>query len=236
MYRDLREDLWWPGIKRDVTEYVERCMTCRRVKAENQKLHGKLQPLEIPVWKWEHITMDFVTKLPRTLRKFDTIWVIVDRLTKSAQFIPIQESSSAERLTDIYVREVVTRHGVPVSIISDTNIRFTSRFWDRFHSELGTQLHFSTTYHPQTDGQIECTIQTLEDMLRACVLDFGSSWDDYLPLVDFSYKNNFHSSIGMPPYQLLYGRKCRTTICCGEVGHKVLGSTEIVLETAERIQ
>ena len=145
------------------------------VKAEHQRPHGKVQPLDILLWKWEDITLDFITKLPRTARGMDSIWVIVDRLTKSAHFIPIQESISVEKLVDIYIREVVARHGVPVSVISDRDVRFTSRFWKKFHDELGTRLHFSTTFHLQTDGQSERTIQTLEDMLWACMLDFGGS-------------------------------------------------------------
>ena len=115
-------------MKRDVAWYVERCLTCRKVKAEHQRPHGKMQPLDIPLWKWEDITMDFITKLPRTARGVDSIWVIVDRLTKSAHFIPIQESISAEKLADIYIREIVARHGVPVSVISDRDVRFTSMF------------------------------------------------------------------------------------------------------------
>ena len=181
--------------------------------AEHQRPHGKLQPLEVPEWKWEQITMDFITKLPRTARGVDAIWVIVDRLTKSAHFLAISESSSAEKLAEVYVREVVSQHGVPISIVSDRDVRFTSRFWKKFHEELVAKLHFSTAYHPQTDGQSERTIQTLEDMLRACVLDFGGSWDAYLPLAEFSYNNSHHSSIGMPPFELLYGRRCRTPIC-----------------------
>ena len=236
MYLDLRKEYWWPCMKRDVAWFVERCLTCRRVKAEHQRPHGKLQPLEIPEWKWEQITMDFITKLPRTARGVDAIWVIVDRLTKSAHFLAISESSSAEKLAEIYVREVVSRHGAPISIVSDRDVRFTSRFWKKFHEELGTKLHFSTAYHPQTDGQSERTIQTLEDMLRAYVLDFGGSWDAYLPLAEFSYNNSHHSSIGMPPFELLYGRRCRTPICWGEVGQRVMGSTEIVLQTTEQIQ
>ncbi|KAJ9565973.1 hypothetical protein OSB04_001939 [Centaurea solstitialis] len=236
MYRDLRADYWWPGMKREVARYVESCLTCLKVKAEHQKPHGKLQPLEIPVWKWENITMDLITKLPRTPRKFDAIWVIVDRLTKSAHFLAIRESYTSEQLAELYVKEVVRRHGVPVSIISDRDTRFTSRFWERFHADMGTRLHFSTAYHPQTDGQSERTIQTLEDMLRACVLDFGGSWDTYLPLAEFSYNNSYHASIGMPPYEMLYGRRCRTPICWGEVGQRVLGSTEVVQQTTEHIQ
>ena len=118
MYRDLREGYWWHGMKNDVARYVEECMTCRKVKAEHQKPHGKLQPLEIPEWKWEHLTMDFITKLPTTAKGADTIWVVVDRLTKSAHFLAIKESSSAEKLAEIFVREIVSLHGVPVSIVS----------------------------------------------------------------------------------------------------------------------
>ncbi|KAJ9541992.1 hypothetical protein OSB04_028498 [Centaurea solstitialis] len=236
MYRDLKTDYWWSGMKRDVARYVEKCLTCLRVKAEHQRPHGKLQPLDIPVWKWEHITMDLITKLPRTIRNVDAIWVIVDRLTKSAHFIAINESSSSEKLADIYVQEIVARHGVPVTIISDRDVRFTSRFWSKFHEDLGTKLQLSTAFHPQTDGQSERTIQTLEDMLWACVLDFGGSWDTYLPLAEFSYNNSYHASIGMPPYEMLYGRRCRTPVCWGEVGQRELGSTEIVQKTTESIE
>ncbi|KAI3679919.1 hypothetical protein L2E82_50899 [Cichorium intybus] len=236
MYRDLREYYWWPGMKREVAWFVERCMTCRKVKAEHQRPHGKLQPLEIPEWKWKHITMDFIMKLPRTPRHMDTIWVIVDRLTKSAHFFPIQETYSAKELAKVFIDEIISRHGIPVSVISDRDVRFTSRFWKKFHEELGTRLHFSTAYHPQTDGQSERTIQTLEDMLRACVIDFGGSWDSHLPLAEFSYNNSYHASIGRAPFEMLYGRKCRTPICWGEVGQQVLGSTEVVLKTTELIQ
>ena len=168
--------------------------------------------------------MDFITKLPRTKRAVDAIWVIVDRLTKSAHFIPISESISAEKLAYVYVREVVARHGVPVLVVSDRDVRFTSRFWGKFHEELGTQLHFSTTYHPQTDSQSERMIQTLEDMLRECVLDFGGSWDTYLPLSEFSYNNSYHASIDRSPFEMLYGRRCRTPVCWDGIGHRVMGS------------
>ena len=123
-------------------------MTCSKVKAEHQRPHGKVQSLPIPMWKWEDITMDFITKLPRTARGVVAIMVILDRLMESAHFIPISESIPAENLVDIYVQEVVARHGVPVSVVSDRDVHFTSRFWKKFHDELGTQLHFSTTYHP----------------------------------------------------------------------------------------
>ncbi|KAM0035077.1 putative nucleotidyltransferase, Ribonuclease H [Helianthus debilis subsp. tardiflorus] len=174
-----------------------------------------MQPLEIPVWKWEHITMNLVTKLPKTRKGHDAIWVVVDRLTKSAHFLPIRESCNSEKMAEVYTNEIISRHGVPVSIVSDRDTRFTSRYWRKFHEELGTQLHISTAYHPQTDGQSERTIQTLVHMLRACVMDFGGSWDDHLPLVEFSYNNSYHNSIKMAPYEMIYGRKYRTPVCWG---------------------
>ncbi|KAK1423394.1 hypothetical protein QVD17_18696 [Tagetes erecta] len=235
MYNDLKREYWWPGMKRDVVKYVERCLTCLQVKAEHQKPYGKMQPLEIPLWKWEHITMDLVTKLPKTAKGYDAIWVVVDRLTKSAHFIPIREAYSSERMAEEYINEVVSRHGVPVSIVSDRDTRFTSRFWRKFQHEMGTKLLISTAYHPQTDGQSERTIQTLEDMLRACSIDFGGSWDKYLPLAEFSYNNSYHSSIKMPPFEMLYGRKCRTPVCWGEVGQRELENKEVVEATNEKI-
>ncbi|GJY92132.1 putative reverse transcriptase domain-containing protein, partial [Tanacetum coccineum] len=176
-----------------------------------------LQP-EIPEWKWEGIAMDFVTKLPRTSSGHDTIWDIVDRLTKSAHFLPMREDYKIDRLARLYLNEIVARHGVPISIISDRDSHFTSRFWQSMKEALGTRLDMSTAYHPQTDGQSERTIQTLEDMLRVCVLDFEGSWDFHLPLVEFSYNNSYHSSMRCAPFEALYGRKCRSPIMWAEVG------------------
>jgi transposase InsO family protein len=147
--------------------------------------------------------MDFITKLPRTSSGYDTIWVIVDRLTKSAHFLPIKETDEMNTLAQLYVKEIVTRHGVPISIISDQDSRFTSHFWKSLQKALGTKLDMSTAYHPQTDGQSERTIQTLEDMLRACVIDFGKGWDKHLPLAEFSYNNSYHASIKAAPFEAL---------------------------------
>ncbi|GJS13709.1 putative reverse transcriptase domain-containing protein [Tanacetum coccineum] len=155
-------------------------------------------------------------KLPKTAAGQDTIWVIVDRLTKSAHFLPMREDDTLEKLTRQYLKEVVSRHGVPVSIISDRDGRFTSHFWKSLNKALGTRLDMSTTYHPETDGQSKRTIQTLEDMLRVCVLNFGKSWDRHLPLVEFSYNNSYHTSIKAAPFEALYGRKCRSPICWAE--------------------
>ena len=175
MYHTLKEHYWWKGMKRDITEFVSRCLTCQQVKAEHQKPAGLLQSLPIPQWKWERITMDFVVGLPRCRSGHDMIWVIVDRLSKSAHFLPIRNTDSLDRLAQLYVREIIRLHGTPVSIVSVRDPRFTSRFWPSLQNALGTKLHFSTAFHPQTDGQSERTIQTLEDMLRACVLEFRGS-------------------------------------------------------------
>ncbi|GJS68066.1 putative reverse transcriptase domain-containing protein [Tanacetum coccineum] len=163
MYYDLRDRYWWLGMKKDIAEYVSRCLTCLKVKAEHQRLSGLLQQPEIPEWKWERIAMDFMTK---------------------------REDYKMDRLARLYLNEIVARHG--------------------------TRLDMSTAYHPQTDGQSERTIQTLEDVLRACVLDFGGSWDVHLPLVEFLYNNSYLSSVRSAPFEALYGRKYRFPILWAE--------------------
>ncbi|GKB50671.1 putative reverse transcriptase domain-containing protein [Tanacetum coccineum] len=152
--------------------------------------------------------MDFITKLPKTSSGYDTIWVIVDHLTK---------------------------HGVPVFIISDRDSKFTSRFWQSLQKALGTRLDMSTAYHPQTDGQSDRTIQTLEYMLRACVIDFGNGWDKNLSLIEFSYNNSYHTSIKAAPFKALYGRKCRSLVCWAEVKDSQFTGPEIIHETTEKI-
>ncbi|KAD5318103.1 hypothetical protein E3N88_18049 [Mikania micrantha] len=172
MYQDLRALYWWPGMKKDIAEYVSKCLNCAKVKAEHQRPSGLLIQPEIPMW----------------------------------------------------------------NIISDLDARFTARFWESPHEAFGTRLDLSTAYHPQTDGQTERTIQTLEDMLRACVIDFGGNWDDHLPLVEFSYNNSYHASIGMAPFEALYGRKCRSPICWTEVGESQITGPEIIQETTDKIR
>ncbi|GJT28505.1 putative reverse transcriptase domain-containing protein [Tanacetum coccineum] len=179
--------------------------------------------------------MDFVTNLPKSSQGYDTIWVIVDRLTKFAIFMPMRETDPMDKLARMYLKEVVTKHGIPVSIICDRDPRFASNFWRSLQKALGTSLDMSTAYHPQTDGQSERTIQTLEDMLRACVIDFGNGWVKHLPLVEFSYNNSYHASIKAAPFEALYGRKCRSPVCWAEVGQVQLTGPELVQETTERI-
>ncbi|GJT96914.1 retrotransposon protein, putative, ty3-gypsy subclass [Tanacetum coccineum] len=203
MYHDQKMLYWWPNMNADIATYVSKCLTCAKVKAEHQRPSGLLVQPDIPEWKWEKITMDFITKLPK--------------------------------MTRLYMKEIVARHGIPVSIISDRDSHFTSRVWQSLHKALGTQLDLSTAYHPQTDGQSERTIQTLEDMLRACVIDFGNGWDRHLPLVEFSYNNSYHTSIKAALFEALYGRKCRSPVCWAEVGETQLVGPEIIHETTEKI-
>ena len=162
--------------------------------------------------------MDFVTGLPRTPKGNDAIWVIVDRLTKSAHFLPYGTGLTLDGLAKLYVDEIVRLHGTPKNIVSDRDSRLTARFWKSFQKAMGSELSFSTAFHPQSDGQSERTIQTLEDMLRTCVLDLKGSWENHLPLIEFAYDNSYHASIGMPPFEALYGRKCRSPICWNETG------------------
>nr|GEY99484.1 putative reverse transcriptase domain, ribonuclease H-like domain, aspartic peptidase domain protein [Tanacetum cinerariifolium] len=204
MYQDLKKLYWWPNMKAIIAEYVGKCLTYSRVKAECQKPSGLLVQPEIPMWKWERITMDFVIKLSKTTNGHDTIWVIFDRLTKSAHFIPTQETDSMETLTRLYIKEIVSRHDM------------------------------STTYHPETNGQSERTIQTLEDMLRACVVDFRKGWEKHLPLVEFSYNNSYHANIKAAPFEALYGQKCRSPVCWAEVRDVQLTGPEIIHETTEK--
>ncbi|GJS20608.1 putative reverse transcriptase domain-containing protein [Tanacetum coccineum] len=235
MYQDMKKLYWWPNMKADIATYVRKCLTCAKVKAEHQRLSGLLVQPEIPQWKWDNITMDFVTKLPKSSQGYDTIWVIVDRLTKSALFLPMRETGPMEKLARMYLKEVVMRHKIPISIICDRDGRFTSNFWRSLQKALRTSLDMNTTYHLKTDRQSERTIQTLEDMLRACVIDFGNSWVKHLPLVEFSYNNSYHASIKAAPFEVLYGRKCRSPVCWAEVGEVQLTSPKIVQETTKKI-
>ncbi|GKC65953.1 putative reverse transcriptase domain-containing protein [Tanacetum coccineum] len=195
MYQDLKPLYWWLNMKADIATYVSKCLTYAKVKAKHQKPYGLLQQPEIPVWKWERITMDFRSGLPRT----------------------------------------PSGHGVPVLIISDRDRHFTSNFGRSLQEALGMNLDMSTAYHPQMDGQSERTIQTLEDMFRACMINFGSSWDSHMPLVEFSYNNSYHASIKATPYEALYGRKCQSPVCWSEVGDSQLTGPELICDTTEKI-
>nr|GFA48128.1 putative reverse transcriptase domain-containing protein [Tanacetum cinerariifolium] len=216
---------------------VENSRDPKKMRTEKlePRVDGLLVQPKILEWKWDNITMDFVTKLPKSSQGYDTIWVIVDRLTKSAIFTSIRETDPMDKLSRIYLKKVITRHGIPVSIISDRDPRFAYNFWRSLQNALGTRLDMSIAYHLETDGQNERTIQTLEDMLRACAIDFGKGWVKHLPLVEFSYNNSYHASINATPFEALYGRKCRSPIRWTEVGEAQILSPELIQETIEKI-
>ncbi|KAH0710891.1 hypothetical protein KY284_012318 [Solanum tuberosum] len=236
MYRDLKDVYWWGGMKKDIAKFVSGCHSCQQVKAEHQRPGGLTQDIEIPTWKWEEINMDFVVGLPNARRGFDSVWVVVDRMTKSAHFLSVKTTYGAEEYAKLYIHELVRLHGIPLSIISDRGAQFTSHFWKSFQRGLGTKVKLSTTFHPQTDGQAERTIQTLEDMLRACVLELKGSWDDHLPLIEFAYNNSYHSSIGMAPFEALYGRRCRSPVGWFEVGEVALLGPDLVMDALEKVR
>ncbi|KAA0058810.1 pol protein [Cucumis melo var. makuwa] len=208
MYQDLKRVYWWRNMKREVAEFVSRCLVCQQVKALRQKPAGLLQPLSIPEWK----------------------------LTKSAHFVSGKSTYTASKWAQLYMSEIVRLHGVPVSIVSDRDARFTSKFWKGLQTAMVTRLDFSTAFHPQTDGQTERLNQVLEDMLRACALEFPGSWDSHLHLMEFSYNNSYQATIGMAPFEALYGKCCRSPVCWGEVGEQRLMGPELVQSTNEAIQ
>ncbi|WVZ90038.1 LOW QUALITY PROTEIN: hypothetical protein U9M48_036371 [Paspalum notatum var. saurae] len=219
MYYDLKERFWWYGMKRAVAEYVAICDTCQRVKAEHQRQAGLLQPLKVPEWKWEEITMDFIVGLPRTQKGYNSIWVVVDRLTKVAHFIPVNTTYSGAKLAEICTSPVIVRFRT-ACLRELYLIEFISRFWEQLHNSLDTKLRFSTAYHPQTDGQIERTNQILEDMLRAYAIQYGTSWDKCLPYAEFSYNNSYQASLKKSPFEPLYGKRCRTPLFWNQIGEK----------------
>ena len=161
--------------------------------------------------------MDSITGFPRTRSGYDSIWVVVDSLDQSGSLYPVKTTYTSAKLAKIYMTRIVCLHGVPRTIVSDRGTQFTSKFWHQLHQTLGTILEFGTTFHPQTDGQTERVNQILEDMLRACALDYGSTWDDNLPYAEFSYNNSYQASLKMAPFEALYGRRCRTPLMWDEV-------------------
>jgi len=212
------------------------CEVCQRVKVEHQRPADLLQPLKVTEWKWEEIGMDFIVGLPCTRDSYDSIWVIVDRLTKAAHFIPVKTTYTEAKLAELYMSRIVCLHGLPKKIVSDRGTQFTSCFWQKLHESMGTKLNFSSAYHPQTDGQTERTNQVLEDMLRACSLKHGCSWDKSLPYAEFSYNNSYQASLKMAPFEALYGRKCRTPLYWSQTGESQVFGPEILQEAERQVQ
>ncbi|WVZ84775.1 hypothetical protein U9M48_031765 [Paspalum notatum var. saurae] len=186
-----QQNFWWTRMKREIAKYVSECDVCQRVKADHLKPAGMLQPLKVPAWKWEDVHMDFIVGLPCTQKGYDSIWVIIDRLTKSAHFLPVKTHYTAATYAELYISRIVSLHGVPQTITSDKGSLFVSRFWEHLQTALGTILIWSSAYHPQTSGQVERVNQILEDVLRACALTYSTKWDECLPLAEFAYNNSY---------------------------------------------
>jgi hypothetical protein len=212
MITATRKQFYWPGLKKDIANYLAKCIECQQVKAEHRHPAGLLQPLPIPEWKWETISMDFITGLPTSTKQNDAIMVVVDKLSKSTHFIPVKSTCKAIDIANIFMKEIFKLHGMPKKIVSDRDTKFTSNFWKSLMAGLETKLLFSTAYHPQTDGQTERVNQILEDMLRMHVMHQPKKWEDYLPLVEFAYNNGYQESLKMSPFEVLYGRPCNTPV------------------------
>jgi hypothetical protein len=184
---------------------------------------------------WEEIAMDFIVGLPRTQSGYNSIWVIADRLTKLAHFIPIKTTYSKPQLAELYMSRIVCLHEVPKKIVSDRGTQFTSKFWEWLHETLDTQLRFSSAYHPQTDSQTERVNQILEDMLRACALQYRRSWDKSLPYAMFYHNNSYQESLKMAPFEMLYGRRCRTPLFWSETGERKVFGPDILQEAKKQV-
>jgi hypothetical protein len=223
-------------MKIEIAKYVSQCDIYQRVKASYLKTAGILQPLPIPSWKWEDISMDFIVGLPNTSQKYDSIWVVVDRLTKTAHFIPMHTTYNAKKYAEIYLDQIIRLHGVPKTIISYRGAPFIARFWEQLQHSLGAKLIRSSTYHPQTDGQTERVNQILEDMLRACVIQYDKNWDKCLSLAEFSYNNSYQSSLKMAPFEALYGRRCRTPLSWSQTGERKIFGPNLVTEAEEKVK
>jgi hypothetical protein len=235
MYHDLKSRYWWYGMKRVIAEYVALCDNCQRVKAERQRPARLLQPLKIPEWKWEEISMDFIVGLPKTQSGYDSVWVIIDHLSKVAHFIPVKTTYKGSKLAELYIARIVCVHGVHKNIVFDRGTQFTSKFWEKLHESMDTKLNFSLAYHPQTDGQTERVNQILEDMLRACALKDNQSWDKCLPYDEFSYNNSYQESIKMTPFEFLYGRKYKTPLFWNEPGENQIFGPYILWEAERQV-
>ena len=230
----VQKSYFWPGLKRYVLQHVTQCLPCQRNKAERVKLPGKLHPLDIPQMKWECISMDFVTSLPPVQGGYDSIMVVVNYLTKVAHLIPVKKTFSASDIARIFIKEIFRLHGVPKRIVSDRDAKFTSNFWTSLFKGIGTQLNFSTAYHPETDGQTERVNQVIEDILRAYCNREPKAWFNYLPLVEFAYNSSYHRSIGMSPFKDLYGQDCITPLSLSDPTIRVEASLKMLEEMDEQ--
>ncbi|GJP48243.1 hypothetical protein CLOM_g7544 [Closterium sp. NIES-68] len=202
----IAKHYYWPHIADDVQKFVTSCDTCQRMKSSKQKKAGLLQPLPVPEQPWQVVSLDFITGLPPTSSGHDAILVVIDKFSKMGHFIPTHTTARTEETAQLFVRHIISQHGIPTTLISDRDPKFTSKFWKELMSLLGTKLAMSSAYHPQTDGQTERLNQIVEQLLRAACKDDISKWDLHLPVLEFAYNNATHAATGQTPFFLCYGR------------------------------
>jgi hypothetical protein len=239
--KNVQRYFYWAGMARDVARYVKECDSCQRNKSSNRKPAGMLRPLPVPGDTWESVSMDLIVSLPRTAAGYTAIVVFVDRLSKMVRLAPCADDVSAEQLADIFVAQVVANHGVPRSIVTDRDIRFTSKFWKAFVAQMRVQHGMSTAFHPQSDGNTERVNRVLEDMLRHYIDPTQTNWDSLLPMVQFSINNSYQGSISSVPFELVYGKRpclpLDLVVPRGEEGAAHANATcDSATSLAERIQ
>ncbi|WVZ76653.1 hypothetical protein U9M48_024609 [Paspalum notatum var. saurae] len=219
MYQDLKQKFWWTHMKWEIAKYVSECDVCQRVKADHLKPVGMLQPLALPAWKWEDIHMDFIVGLPRTQKGYDSIRVIIDRLTKSAHFIPVKNRYNAQKYVEIYISCIVSLHGsLEPSLQIEAHL--ANRYWHHFDSQFRIP---SANQWPSGEGK--------SDIRR-----YAESWDECFPLAEFAYNNSYQKSLEMAPFEALYGRRCRTPLNWSEPGERVTFGPDLVTQAEEQVK
>ncbi|MCO5592748.1 hypothetical protein L7F22_046751 [Adiantum nelumboides] len=198
---------YWPTLRRDVDAFVRSCLVCQKVKFDRQKAPGLLQPLPIPDKPRESIAMDFIFDLPRTPTRNDGIWTIICRFSKQAHFVLVRKKIKSDHMVKLFMHNILKYHGMPQSIVSDRDPRMTSLFWKALFENMGTTLKFSSSFHPQTDGQSEEANSTVLDLLKCYVSEHKATWEHYLPLVEYAYNNTVHTSTGKAPFEIVEGGK-----------------------------
>jgi hypothetical protein len=208
----VRRQYFWTGTKKEVVNYITQCLECQKVKIEHIHPSRLLQPFPISKWKWEVVTVDFITKLPIKVKQHDSIMVVVDKLTKVVHFIHVKKTHRETNITEICMKEVFRIHGVPKAIVSDRDSKFTPQLWQGLFKGFGTNLNLTIEYHPESYGNNKRTNRIIEDMIRMYVMDQPSKWEDCIRLVKFSYNNGYQASLKMSPFEALSGRKCNTLV------------------------
>jgi hypothetical protein len=210
--KKLKEVYFWPNMRKDVERFIKSCDSCQKVKASKQKKVGPLQPLQIPGRRWESISMDLITDLPPSVNQNDSILVVVDRLSKMCHLEACTKTITSAGVARIIESRVFRYHGMPLSIVSDRDVRFTSQVWEELHARLGIQLRRSTPQHPQTDGQTENANGVLEDTLRHFVGPYQNNWEELLPVAEFAMNNAWNTTIQNTPFMLNFGQNPDTPV------------------------